>query len=443
MFVCSQCQYSTPKWQGKCLNCNSWNTLTQEIASTTSKPLTRPSKALAKINDIVELKKDRILSKFKELNAVFGGGIVYGSVSILTGDPGVGKSTLAMQVADSVAEQGFKVIYFSSEESLTQLKKKLLMLNLEKSQVFFSEESGIEGIIDYFKKEKPDLCIIDSIQNCTLEDGQQNFFGLNALKESVFRVVQAAKEFNVAVVMTGHITKDGFLAGPKILEHLIDAVFYLQDEVDFQRKILTSVKNRFGSIDEVGFFEMNENGFRDVANVNLQILEETNIKSIGSVLFLSFKGSRAVLSEFQSLCQKTKNVNPQRVSNGVDLKKIILIAAVLEKYLKIELSAFDIFFKIRGGLKLSENLSDLAISLSLLSSYFKKPVDNKTIGIGEIHLNGKISSLHNAEKLIKSAEKLGIERILLGGNAKEAGSGKMNVVSITHVYNLLELFSEK
>lgn len=447
MFVCSNCTAQSSKWQGKCLNCNNWNTLEESVA-VKKKTGTKASGTIKRpvfLKEVSLPESKQLLSKISEWDNVLGNGITPGSMIILTGDPGVGKSTLMIQVADKLTKQNHKVIYFSSEESLQQLKNKLENLSLIDTKVLFCDESNVSNIIQILKEEKPATAIIDSLQNCRLDpEGTHNFSAIAAIKETAHQLMVVAKEENIALIITGHITKEGVLAGPKLLEHLVDAVFYLQNDSDSHKKILSSVKNRFGAIDEVGFFELGESGFTEVLNVNQSLLEESSQKnSLGSILFLSFKGSRCLLSEFQALCLKNHGTIPQRIIAGVDAKKVLIIAALLEKYLKIDLSSQDIFFKIKGGLKISENYSDLAIALSMLSSYLKQPLPSKIIAVGEINLNGRISRPINIEKIIKAGKKQGLCRVITGGGKEAIDQSLENIVTeIPHIYSLMELFGK-
>lgn len=447
MFNCTNCEAIALKWHGKCNNCNSWNTIIErtEEKQKSKKQTSLTAKKALFLHQIDSSKSSRIKTGINELDNVFGGGIVPASVSILTGDPGVGKSTLALQIANAIQEQNIKVIYFSTEESLTQLKSKLdnfKFINSKESNILFSDEYNLENIIATLILEKPNFCIIDSLQNCFLSR-EQNYFGINNLKETIHEIVNVAKQENIAILLTGHITKDGSLAGPKVIEHLVDGVFYLQNEEDSNKKVLTATKNRFGAIDEIGFFEMSEGGLSEIIDINKSILEESaNQSNIGSTLYLTLKGSKYVLFEVQTLCIKNRGTILQRVVSGVDLKKILIISALLEKYLKIELSSHDIFFKMKGGGKITENASDLAIAISLLSSYIKCPVPPKTIAIGEISLSGKISSPQNIERLLKSSKKLGFEKAITG-KISTTDVEQKNIIVISHIIELISLFPNK
>ena len=449
MFICSVCSAQVYKWQGRCATCQNWNVLVEaeEVRKKSSASLAtqgRSKKPIA-LSEMSTAKNDNIYSGILEWDNVVGGGVTPGSMIILTGDPGVGKSTLMLQIADAISVKGKKVLYFSSEESLTQLRNKILSLGLVETQVLFSDEGNVANIIETLKEERPAFAVIDSLQNCRLDQGGlQNYSAIAAIKETAHQLMLLAKQENIALVMTGHITKEGVLAGPKLLEHLVDAVFYLQNDPDSQKKVLVSVKNRFGPIDEIGFFELGERGFTEVRDVNQAVLEESVHKdTLGSVLFLSFKGSRCLLSEFQALCLKNHGNLPQRIISGVDPKKVLIIAALLEKYLKIDLGNQDIFFKIKGGLKVSENYSDLAVALAILSSVLKEPLPSKTIAVGEINLCGRISSPPGLEKILKNGKKLGLHSVITGTSMDKLKDPALRALEVSHVYALLGLFEGK
>lgn len=445
MFKCNECTASFQKWQGRCTSCLCWNSITEVLESKNMKQTLHPTKVLSIKEIAPSASANRILTHINEWDAVLGGGIVPGSFLILTGDPGVGKSTMMIQIANLISKQNIKVIYFSSEESLTQLHNKLKNFNLLNTQVLFCEENSVANIISTIKHEKPSVAIIDSLQNCRLsEKYSQNFNAISAIKETAHEIMLVAKEYNIAIIMTGHITKDGSLAGPKLLEHLVDGVFYLQNDQDSYRKILCSVKNRFGAIDEVGFFHLDETGLTEVININQEFLTTTPQKNnIGSNLYLSFKGSRCLLSEFQTLCLRNKTNLPQRVISGIDQKKFLIIIALLEKYLKTDLNSHDIFFKIKTGVKVNEQFADLCIAMTIISSLTNQSLLENCAVIGEINLNGQITAPNNLDMLIKHCKKLGIAKIITGSIKKTSDFivENLNMIQpLEHVYNLALFF---
>jgi DNA repair protein RadA/Sms len=442
-FTCSSCFHKTSKWFGCCPGCNAWNTLEegQTIHSQflPSKTTAGRSVQLHQLDTIQEQSKERMQSGIKEWDRVSGGGIMPGSFIMLTGDPGIGKSTLLLHIAHCLAKT-YKVFYFSSEESLEQVKVRAQRIGCAITNILFSDQAHLDDIIATAHAEKPDVVIIDSIQNCysSAESNSQFPGSINHLKESAFRLMRLAKENKIAILLSGHITKDGALAGPKTLEHMVDAVFYLQGEDRWQTRVLRGVKNRFGTINELGFFEMGEQGLEEVSNINQHLLEEITA-SPGSVLISHMEGSRPLLLELQALTIATKFGLPQRVVTGLDQKQVVLIAAILEKYLQVKLSAHDIFFKISGGLKIKGNASDLGIALALLSSYFQQPLPSKSLALAEISLTGQVKPINHIGLHLHEIEKFGIEQLFVAKN-QSLTTKKCRIKKFSNVVELLSLF---
>ncbi len=375
-----------------------------------------------------------------EWDRVVGNGITPGSLIILTGDPGIGKSTLLLQIANKLSKN-YHVIYFSTEESLQQIKQRADRLNCTNGQLFFSDRAELATIIATAEQHKPDLVIIDSIQNCYLRGAQTQQGSASQLREATFRLMRLAKEQGVTVILTGHITKEGFIAGPKTLEHIVDAVFYLQGEDHWQTRVLRAVKNRFGTCNEIGFFTMNATGLQEVPNINEHLLSELS-HSPGSALVSVMEGSRPLLLELQSLTIASKLVMPQRVISGLDHKQVVLIAAILEKQVKIKLSTHDIFFKISGGFKTKSSATDLGIALALLSSYFQQPLPEKSLALGEISLTGHIKPVNQVNVFIREAKKFGIKQIFVS-KKQTIEKATETVRRFQNVYELLSLFTDK
>lgn len=448
-YKCTNCDHASLRWLGCCPNCNEWNSFVEEKIEEEprasfggKKPVSRniePTKLL-KLSEIENSEKNRIQAGIIEWDRVMGGGILPGSFIILTGDPGIGKSTLLLQIADQIS-QNHKVLYFSSEESLHQVKNRASRLKItETANLLFSDQACLENILSTAEEIKPDLLILDSIQNCHLTYETKVIPGTIAqLREAGFRLMKLAKENNIATCVTGHITKEGYIAGPKILEHMVDGVFYLQGEDRWHTRILRSVKNRFGTIYETGFFEMEENGLVQVPDINQHLLNEVS-ETPGSALISSLEGSRPLLLELQALCVTSKFGIPQRVITGIDPKRVILICAILEKYLHVKFSSQDIFFKLSGGFKIKESASDLGIAVALLSSYFQKPVPPKSIFVAEISLTGQIKPTNQINIRVQEAEKFGIKKIFVSRNQKIKSSEQ--ILMFQNVYDLLKLFPE-
>lgn len=442
-FSCSNCDYRTIKWLGCCPDCKEWNTLSEQLqaqqpAFIATKQSTGRNANMVHLNTVESAPKKRMLSGIDEWDRVVGGGIMPSSLLILTGDPGIGKSTLLLQICNRLAEF-HTVYYFSTEESLAQVKQRASRLGDIHDKLYFSDQSDLQTILTTAQQQKPDIVIIDSIQNCYTNDSQSFPGSIGQLRESAFQLMRLAKENDITVIISGHITKEGNIAGPKTLEHMVDAVFYLQGEDRWQTRVLRSVKNRFGTINEIGFFEMGENGLREVPNINEHLISEIS-HSPGSALVSVIEGSRPLLLELQALTIESKLGFPQRVVSGVDQKQVVLIAAILEKYLQVRLSAHDIFFKLSGGFKTKESSTDLGIALALLSSYFQQPLPDKSIALGEISLTGQIKPVNQINLFIREAEKFGIEQLLVAKNQK-IEKNMCQVKGFTNVYELLSLFS--
>ena len=448
-FTCTQCSYQTRKWLGCCPECNQWDTFQEQATQTgvhktrqSSGPAIAPLK-MVHLDTVIALPNNRMESTVKEWDRVTGGGIVPGAFIILAGDPGIGKSTLLLQVAHKLAQR-YSVLYFSSEESLEQVKLRAQRLQCTAPQLLFSDQANLEEIIATAKHLTPDLIIIDSIQNCYATQSDALPGSINQLKESAFTLMRLAKEHTIAVLLSGHITKDGMMAGPKTLEHMVDTVLYLQGEDRWQTRILRALKNRFGAINELGFFEMQEHGLQEMPNINKQLLEEVS-HSPGSVLISYMEGTRPLLVELQALTVPTKFSMPQRLISGVDPKQVILIAAILEKYLKIKLNGHDIFFRVSGGFKLKESASDLGIALALLSSYFQQTIPEKSIALAEISLTGHIKPINHINVHLNEAEKFGIVHAFIARNQKienfKPEGSHCTLQRFTHIYELLSLFS--
>ncbi len=441
LFHCTSCGYKSLKWLGCCPECNEWSTFEQKSSSspTLAHSGAQPA-SLTSLESVTLAEKKRMLSGIDEWDRVVGGGIMPGSLVILTGDPGIGKSTLLLQLSHKLA-QTYKVYYFSTEESLQQVKQRAHRLNCLNNSMLFSDQAELEVIIATSLDHKPDIIIIDSIQNCFATNAHTLPGSIGQLRESVFHLMRLAKENSITVVLTGHITKDGTIAGPKTLEHMVDAVFYLQGEDRWQSRMLRSVKNRFGPLNELGFFEMRPSGLTEVPNINEQLLSEIH-HTPGSVLFSVIEGTRPLLLELQALVIETKLAMPQRVISGIDHKQVMLIAAILEKYLHIKLSKHDIFIKISGGFKVKGSGIDLAIAFALLSSYFQLPLPRKSITLGEISLTGQIKPINQITMFVKEAEKFGIERIL-AADSQNIEKSACHIQTFKNMYDLLVLFQDE
>ena len=438
-FQCSHCNYITIKWLGCCPECNEWDSFKEQMFQSAKfkTPMSNTPTKLISLADIEFKNQHRILSGISEWDRVVGQGLVPGSLIVVTGDPGIGKSTLLLQVAHEIAKHK-QTFYFSTEESLQQLKQRAQRINTINSNLLFSDAAELSTIISLCHQEKPDIIIIDSIQNCYINESNALPGSANQLREATFQLMRLSKEYTITIIITGHITKEGIIAGPKTLEHMVDAVFYLQGEDRWQTRMLRAVKNRFGAINELGFFNMEQHGLQEVPNINAHLISEIT-HAPGSSLVSIMEGSRPLLLELQALTNASKLTLPQRVISGLDHKQVVLIAAILEKYIKIKLSLQDIFFKISGGFKIKGSESDLGVAFALLSSYFQEPLPEKSIALGEISLTGQIKPINNIGHLIKEAEKFGITTLLIAKN-QVIEKTACSVKRFHNVYELVSLF---
>lgn len=444
-FECVKCTYQSVKWVGCCPDCKEWNSfdeVTSNKTATKVKATLQVDKHVHSLDSISSTQQARIPSESTEWDRVTGGGIVPGSFILLSGDPGIGKSTLLLQVSTQISKK-HEVIYFSSEESLAQVKLRFSRVQQEPvKNLLFSDQSTLEIITEICKQKKPTLVVIDSIQNILSQESNALPGTISQLKETTFHLMRLAKENNIAIIATGHITKDGNIAGPKLLEHMVDAVFYLQKEDQWQARTLRSIKNRFGSINEIGFFHMKQDGLQEVANINQHLLEQTK-HAPGSTLVSSLEGTRPIFLELQALTVPVNVGIPQRVITGIDHKHVVLIAAILEKYLHIPLSKHDLFFKISGGMKTKDQTCDLGIALALLSSYFQQPLPAKTIALAEISLTGQIKPIHNIDIHAKECTTFGFANMIVAKDQVLQKSDKPKVKRLTSVYELLQFFPDE
>jgi len=442
LLYCTNCDYRPAKWIGCCPNCQEWGSILEKTPTPVrgnSGPAS--STALASLTTLENVEAQsvtRMQSGINEWDRVLGGGIIPGSFLIVTGDPGIGKSTLLLQVAHQLSLQ-HSVFYFSSEESLEQVKVRAVRTGCTKGGILFSDISQIETIMAVVIERKPDIIIVDSIQNCYTNTPTAIPGTIGQLREAAFQLMRVAKEHRIAILVTGHITKEGTIAGPKLLEHMVDGVFYLQGEDRWQMRVLRSVKNRFGPAHEIGFFHMEEEGMAQVEDINRQLVSAASNQP-GSVLISSIEGSRPLLIELQALIVPSKFGVPQRVISGVDQKQVVIICAILEKYLKIKFSAHDLFVKVSGGFKLHESSADLGIALALLSSYFQKTLPEKVIALGEVNLTGQIKPINQFNLHLTEAEKFGIAHLFIAHQQKSNAS-TIELNRFKSVYELLSLFS--
>ncbi|MBO1307760.1 DNA repair protein RadA [Enterococcus sp. 669A] len=420
-FICQECGYVSPKYLGRCPNCGRWNTLVEEVIQDTEDRRNRVSLTGEKaqptlLKDVVFTKETRIETQLAELNRVLGGGVVPGSLVLIGGDPGIGKSTLLLQVSHQLAATGGKVLYVSGEESAQQIKLRAQRLGSSDTDFYLYPETDMGEISRVIEHIKPDFVIIDSIQTMTQPDISSVAGSVSQVRETTAELLKLAKTNGIAIFIVGHVTKEGNIAGPRMLEHMVDTVLYFEGEKHHSFRILRAVKNRFGSTNEIGIFEMRETGLVEVANPSQVFLEERLEGATGSAIVVAMEGSRPILVEVQALVTPTVFGNAKRTTTGLDFNRISLIMAVLEKRAGLLLQNQDAFLKAAGGVKLNEPAIDLAVAVAIASSYKEKGTEATECFIGEIGLTGEIRRVNSIEQRVKEAVKLGFKRIYLPKN---------------------------
>ena len=414
VYICQNCGIQSPKWVGRCSSCGEWNTFVEEVISTEKASLRVMPGNISKprlISEIVLSDQERIDTGNSEFNRVTGGGIVPGSLILLGGEPGIGKSTLVLQIAMNLSDR--KILYISGEESLQQLKMRANRLPGNNSQCLFLCETSLETILMQIDNEKPDLVIIDSIQTVYIPEVSSSAGSVTQVRECSARLRELAKSSGIAVFVIGHVTKEGVIAGPRVLEHIVDTVLYLEGDRYQAFRLLRSVKNRFGPTSEVGVFEMRGNGMIEVPNPSEAFLAERMVNAPGSTIVVTMEGTRPLLVELQGLTSPTQFGNARRTPNGVDFNRLLLVAAVLTRRLGLNLSEQDIFINVVGGLRIDEPAADLAIATAIASSMKDIPVKADAVLLGEIGLSGELRWVNQLEARLKEAAKLGFKTAIV------------------------------
>ena len=414
-YVCSNCGYESLRWIGKCPECDSWNTFVEEIIETSphQKSSYEGRVPLHKINEITAAEEDRIKTGINEFDRVLGGGLMPGSVVLLGGDPGIGKSTLAMQAASNIKD---KVLYVTGEESEKQIKIRASRLKINSDEFYVLAETDLNPIIKAINDLNPVLIVIDSIQTMYRSELDNSPGTVTQIRECTSLLLEEAKKKHYSVLIVGHVTKEGFIAGPKLLEHIVDTVIQFEGESHHSFRILRSQKNRFGSTNEIGVFEMHEDGLSEVKNPSELFLSEREKESSGSVVTASIEGTRPILIEVQALVTPSNYGNPQRVTTGFDQRRLSILLAVLEKRGSFRLSANNVFLNMAGGVKIDEPAVDLAVCCSIASSLLDKTANNNCVIVGEVGLGGEIRTVSQIEKRIHEAERLGFKKIIIPQN---------------------------
>jgi DNA repair protein RadA/Sms len=416
VYFCQECGYESAKWMGQCPACKTWNTFVEERLETTHKGGAKGKKALASPMNIIEVstkEEERIPTNISELDRVLGGGIVKGSLSLVGGDPGIGKSTLLLQVCRNLANAGRKILYISGEESMHQIKMRASRIGEFSGEMLLLCETDMDTIADGILKAKPEFLVVDSIQTMYSDAVSSAAGSVSQVREVTSRLMRIAKEHNIAIFIVGHVTKEGVVAGPRTLEHMVDTVLYFEGDRQAVYRILRSVKNRFGSTNEIGVFEMRQDGLTEVENPSQIMLNGRPLDAPGSVVVCSLEGTRPVLIEIQALVSPTNFNMPRRTAVGIDYNRVNLLMAVLEKRVGLQLGGCDAYVNLAGGMKLGEPAIDLGIILAISSSYRNIALPADTIIFGEVGLVGEIRGVSQAEQRILEAEKMGFHTCIL------------------------------
>lgn len=446
VYICSECGYESPKWYGKCPGCDNWNTMNEEIketvksSSSINKRVSTYSKPVS-INEINTEDEQRYDTGFKELNRVLGGGIVKGSLILLGGDPGIGKSTILMQICKNLNE--LNVLYVSGEESKRQLKLRADRLDVVNSKLSVITETDVEIVCEQIKSEKPDLVMIDSIQTMMISQLSSSAGSITQVRESTNLIMRTAKDYDIPVIVVGHVNKEGSIAGPKVLEHIVDTVLYFEGDKQMSCRILRAVKNRFGSTNEIGVFEMTDKGLIEVENPSQMMLSGRPKGVSGTCVTCSLEGTRPILTEIQGLAAQSSYGNPRRMSTGFDYNRLSMLLAVLEKRAGYYFNNMDAYVNIVGGLRIDEPAADLAICMALISSLKDTPVLETAVAFGEVGLAGEIRSVSQAQQRVNESVRLGFTKIILPyHNAKNISCSEAEIIGVRNIRQAFEALSE-
>jgi len=437
IFVCNECGYESAKWMGKCPACNSWNTFFEEKISTKVESGKREKKiqeAPKPLNSFVGQDAQRTSTGYAELDRVLGGGLVKGSLVLVGGEPGIGKSTLILQLCDKVKGEG-KVLYVSGEESAEQIKLRADRLNIKNDDILFLGETDIDIIDQNIEELNPKLVIIDSMQTMYSEEISSAPGSVSQVREITSRIMKICKSRKITTIIIGHVTKDGNIAGPRVLEHMVDTVLYIEGERYFSYRMIRGVKNRFGSTNEVGMFEMQEKGMVEITNPSSILISERDDTPSGSVVVATVEGTRPLLVELQALVTQSVFGLPRRTANGIDYNRLTLLVAVMEKKAGFMLGNQDVYLNVVGGLKVNEPALDLGIILATASSFKNVSIPKGVIALGEVGLTGEVRTINMMEKRLKEAERLGFKKCIIPENNKKLlkESYKLDIIGVKNI----------
>lgn len=442
-YRCTNCNYETPEWLGRCPSCGAWNSFTSyeriEKKSTANKEsnLAKPIN-LFKFNDEIQ----RYNSGITEFDRVLGGGIVLGSLVLISGEPGIGKSTLVLQTANNFSRNIGKCLYITAEESIRQINMRANRLSVNSQNLYLLSETYLDQIIEQIIYIKPKIAIIDSIQIINDSSVLSSPGSVNQVKSCTSKLMEIAKKNNIALIIIGHVTKEGAIAGPKILEHMVDTVLYLEGERFHSFRLLRCIKNRFGTTNELGIFQMKNEGLKEVKNPSKMLLSSRNQSIPGTVTTVTFEGSRPLAVEIEALVNSSFLTNPRRITTGVDYNRVSLIIAVLENRLGLQFQYKDIYVNLAGGIRVNEPAIDLGIALAIISSIKGSAINMDTVAFGELGLTGELRSVGMGEQRVKEAQKIGYKKIIMPiENARQLSASFSNKIEIRGIYNVKELIN--
>ena len=437
VFVCNECGYESAKWMGKCPACNSWNTFVEEKISTKIENGKRDKKIQETpkpLNSYIGQDAKRISTGYDELDRVLGGGLVKGSLVLVGGEPGIGKSTLILQICNKIKGEG-KVLYVSGEESAEQIKLRADRLDINNDDILFLGETDIDIIDENIEALNPKLVIIDSMQTMYSEEISSAPGSVSQVREITSRIMKICKSKKITTIIIGHVTKDGNIAGPRVLEHMVDTVLYIEGERYFSYRMVRGVKNRFGSTNEVGMFEMQEKGMVEITNPSSILISEREENPSGSIVVATIEGTRPLLVELQALVTQSVFGLPRRTANGIDYNRLTLLVAVMEKKANFMLGNQDVYLNVVGGLRLNEPALDLGVILATASSFKNISIPKDVVALGEVGLTGEVRTINMIEKRLKEAERLGFKRCIIPENNKKLlkESYKLDIIGVKNI----------